>query len=27
MVTSKLLGTFRDDAPTRVEFLQCVVMK
>lgn len=27
MVTSKLLGSFRDDARTRAEFLQCVGMK
>jgi GTP cyclohydrolase IA len=27
MVTSKLLGSFRDDASTRAEFLQCVGMK
>lgn len=27
MVTSKLLGSFRDDASTRAEFLQCVGIK
>ena len=27
MVTSKLLGSFREDARTRAEFLQCVGMK
>ena len=27
MVTSKLLGSFRDDARTRAEFLQCVGIK
>jgi len=27
MVTSKLLGSFRDDARTREEFLRCVGMK
>jgi len=27
MVTSKMLGSFRDDARTRAEFLQCVGMK
>ena len=27
MVTSKMLGSFRDDARTRSEFLQCVGMK
>lgn len=27
MVTSKLLGSFREDARTRAEFLQCVEMK
>lgn len=27
MVTSKLLGSFREDASTRAEFLQCVGMK
>jgi len=26
MVTSKMLGNFRDDARTRAEFMQCVGM-